>query len=293
MASAAPLAFFPFPDTSFPTSAAMEALHRPPLYTTKRCYETVKTLSMTMRTASRIRLGRAGGAGDATGYINVREHRRSSMIMLRPFSSNAPSRRVRSVLWGGSIGGESDEEMNDRDGNDGKEQDEQELAEDVSIDLRITLGGVSGSNGEQKTSFGQTYSLTDSEGEIKTESFLPSVRRNARDITTPYDAVENGGMSPSSIFRERLPRFFPTSSDEDQRNDEQEEEGGMMVKKLIELPFDGILLQLIPALLIVVLGLFLTVAVQVEAGRFDAMVGENSGKAVMVTDLRDLGNAPP
>lgn len=196
------------------------------------------------------------------------------MIIMRTFLPKAPSRRARSVLWGGSIGGESDEEMNDGGGNDGKEH---KPAEDLSIDLGVTLGDVSGSNGGQKASFGETYSLTESEDEMKVESFLPSVMRNGRDPTTPNDAVGNEGI--------RVPRFFPTSSDE--------EEEGSAVKQIIELPLDGILLQLIPALLIVVLGLFLTVVIQVEAGRFDAMVGEDGGTAVVVTDLRDLENVSP
>lgn len=71
-----------------------------------------------------------------------------------------------------------------------------------------------------------------------------------------------------------LPRFFPPRED------------GDVVQPLVELPLDGVLLQLFPALLIGVVGLFLTIAVQLEASRFDGMVGDDGG-AVVVTDLRD------
>lgn len=61
---------------------------------------------------------------------------------------------------------------------------------------------------------------------------------------------------------------------------------GDVTQPLLELPLDGIVLQLLPALLIAVVVFFLTIAVQVEAGRFDGIVGDDSG-AVVVTDIRD------
>lgn len=81
------------------------------------------------------------------------------------------------------------------------------------------------------------------------------------------DSAEDNGSS-------WWPRLFPPAP-----------EDGDEPRGLIELPLDGVLLQLFPALLIGVLGLVLTVAVQLEAGRFDGMVGEDGG-AVAVTDLR-------
>lgn len=77
-----------------------------------------------------------------------------------------------------------------------------------------------------------------------------------------------------------LPRFFPP-----QLPGQDGEEDGDVIQPLVELPLDGVLLQLFPALLIGVVGLFLTIAVQVEASRFDGIVGEDG--AVVVTDLRD------
>eukprot|EP00752_Nemacystus_decipiens_P013281 g11768.t1 len=74
--------------------------------------------------------------------------------------------------------------------------------------------------------------------------------------------------------RRWLPRFFPPRED------------GDAVQPVNELPLDGVLLQLFPALLIGVVGLFLTIAIQVETSRFDGMVGDDGG-AVIVTDLRD------
>lgn len=74
------------------------------------------------------------------------------------------------------------------------------------------------------------------------------------------------------------PRFFPP-----QLAGQEDEDA---IQPLVELPLDGILLQLFPALLIGVVGLFLTIAIQVEANRFDGMVGDEGG-AVIVTDLRD------
>lgn len=52
---------------------------------------------------------------------------------------------------------------------------------------------------------------------------------------------------------------------------------------LLELPLDGILLQLVPAVLIAVLGLVLTLVVQIEVNKFDA-IGEDD-TPVVVTDL--------
>lgn len=73
--------------------------------------------------------------------------------------------------------------------------------------------------------------------------------------------------------------------------DEQGDDDDGMIRPLIELPLDGVLLQLFPALLIGVLGLLLAVAVQGEAGRFDAM-GE-AGAPVVVTDLRETRTPQP
>lgn len=98
--------------------------------------------------------------------------------------------------------------------------------------------------------------------------------------TTRRDGARSGGGAADEGEDAWLPRFFPPPLPG------QDDGEGDAIQPLIELPLDGILLQLFPALLIGVLGLFLTVAIQVEAGRFDGMVGEDGG-AVVVTDLRD------
>lgn len=94
--------------------------------------------------------------------------------------------------------------------------------------------------------------------------------RSAAKTTAPGDGAGDGADGESGWW----PRFFPPRED------------GDVVQPLVELPLDGVLLQLFPALLIGVVGLFLTIAVQVETSRFDGMVGDDGG-AVVVTDLRD------
>ena len=94
--------------------------------------------------------------------------------------------------------------------------------------------------------------------------------RSAVKTTAPGGGAGDGADGESGW----LPRIFPPRED------------GDVVQPLVELPLDGVLLQLFPALLIGVVGLFLTIAVQVETSRFDGMVGDDGG-AVVVTDLRD------
>lgn len=97
--------------------------------------------------------------------------------------------------------------------------------------------------------------------------------RSAAKAAAPGTGVGDGAGSESGW----LPRFFPPRLNG---------EDGDAIQPLVELPLDGILLQVFPALLIGVVGLFLMIAVQVESNSFDGMVGEEGG-AVVVTDLRD------
>lgn len=72
---------------------------------------------------------------------------------------------------------------------------------------------------------------------------------------------------------------------------DEEEERMFKVEPVIDLPVDGVLLQLFPAVLIGVLGIVLTILVQSEAARFDS-IGVGGGKeggngVVVVKDLRE------
>ncbi|CAB1102642.1 unnamed protein product [Ectocarpus sp. CCAP 1310/34] len=135
---------------------------------------------------------------------------------------------------------------------------------------------------------GANNSAGDGDDSLQTSAFSVSAledelqaRAAQKAATTQRDGARSGGGTTADEGEDAwLPRFFPPPLPT------QDDEEGDAIQPLIELPLDGILLQLFPALLIGVLGLFLTVVIQVEAGRFDGMVGEDGG-VVVVTDLRD------
>lgn len=68
---------------------------------------------------------------------------------------------------------------------------------------------------------------------------------------------------------------------------EFEEEGRWNVQPVIDLPVDGVLLQLFPTVLIGVLGIVLTLLVSNEAARFDGEGGGGGNGVVVVKDLRE------
>lgn len=72
------------------------------------------------------------------------------------------------------------------------------------------------------------------------------------------------------------------------KRDEENEEEMFKFEPVIDLPVDGVLLQLFPAALIGVFGIVLTILVYTEAATFDNIgVGEGGGNgAVVVKDLR-------
>ncbi|CAM9888039.1 unnamed protein product, partial [Laminaria digitata] len=134
---------------------------------------------------------------------------------------------------------------------------------------------VDGSTGAPRVG---TVSFSDGKGPSTPPPPLVAFGKAERPAGSGEAPPSRRGRSDST---EWMPQLFPPSSPEDDES---------FVKPLIELPLDGILLQLFPALLIGVLGLFLTIAIQVEASRFDGMVGEDGG-AVVVTDLRETRKA--
>lgn len=191
------------------------------------------------------------------------------------------------ALWGigGEVGGgvgsgrgglgDDDSEINERDGY-GDDVDVPTSEQDSLAEKKVADGSTgasradiaaAGSDGKGPSTPPPPLAI----GEVETE------KRPAG----AGEAPPRRGRSDSTVW---MPQLFPPSSEED--DDES------FIKPLIELPLDGILLQLFPALLIGVLGLFLTIAVQVEASRFDGMVGEDGG-AVVVTDLRETRKAEP
>eukprot|EP00903_Cladosiphon_okamuranus_P021748 g19996.t1 len=89
--------------------------------------------------------------------------------------------------------------------------------------------------------------------------------RSAAKTTAP---VGGAGDRADDGEGEWWPRFLPPRKN------------GDVVQPLVELPLDGVLLQLFPALLLGVVGLFVTIAVQVEASRFDGVVGDDGGAVV-------------
>lgn len=191
-------------------------------------------------------------------------------------------------VWGVGVvcgaGGDSnggDEESSssngrrDGDSEKGNNDDANSAAEDEGSLMAEKQGANSSGDGDESPAF----SFSALEDELRARS-----GQKATTTTTRDDGVRGrrGGRGGAADEGEDswLPRLFPPPLP----GQDDEDEGA--IQPLIELPLDGILLQLFPALLIGVLGLFLTVAIQVEAGRFDGMVGEDGG-AVVVTDLRD------
>ncbi len=170
-----------------------------------------------------------------------------------------PSRRASSVICCGA----------GRDGGDGGDGGDGSLSEDHD-DQHQDDSGTEGDSSPPPT-----FSFAAVEEELKSRSI-------AKATTLGEDAGNEGGTTAEQddVFPPTATTQLPGGRQDD------EGEGGGVVQPLIELPIDGVLLQLFPALLIAVVGLFLTIAVQVEAGRFDGMVGDDGG-AVVVTDLRD------
>lgn len=210
--------------------------------------------------------GRQGNGGG--GCVVVASTRR-----LLP-SSSISSRQRRSDLFGaggdfGYDGGESNTQRGDADGGDLEQHDPDEsgsLAEEKDVDRR------------HDTADGDVVGSGDDYASPPAVSFVAPEVEKIRPTAVVGDKSDIGTNEDTSAW---LPRLFPPSSDQD------DDEDGPVVKPLVELPVDGVLLQLFPALLIGVLGLFLTLAVQMEASRFDGMVGENGG-SVVVTDLREI-----
>lgn len=169
------------------------------------------------------------------------------------------SRRASNVICG--AGGDGGDGSVSEDNND--DQQDGSLPED--------------DDEEDDSSPPPTFSFAAVEEELKSRS-IPKA-------TTWGNAVAEGGTAAAVDEDVFFPPQFPSSPSSSGGGPQGEGEGGKR-EPLIELPIDGVLLQLFPALLIAVVGVFLTIAVQVEAGRFDAMVGDDGG-AVVVTDLRD------
>ncbi|CAM9589309.1 unnamed protein product [Pylaiella littoralis] len=169
---------------------------------------------------------------------------------------------------GGGKGGLYDDDKEKGDAEDDAEGDE----DDQSI--TTNTGGGGGDDSSPAFSFAG----------IENELLSRSATRTTAKIPTG-DSGEGGGVEEEESAW--LPRFFPPPSPGD-----QDVEGGNGIRPLIELPLDGILLQLFPALLIAVVGTFLTIAVQFEASKFDGMVGED-GRTPVITDLRDTRTELP
>lgn len=187
------------------------------------------------------------------------------------------------ALWGvgGEVGsgrdglGDDDSEINERDGY-GDDVDVPTSEQDSLTEKKVADGSTGASRAD--------IAAAGSDGKGPSTQPPPLGIGEADAEKRPAGAGEappRRGRSDSTVW---MPQLFPPPSEED--DDES------FIKPLIELPLDGILLQLFPALLIGVLGLFLTIAVQVEASRFDGMVGEDGG-AVVVTDLRETRKAEP
>lgn len=153
-------------------------------------------------------------------------------------------------------------------------------------DSEASNTGNNGTDGEEepiKNSGEMSSSASKVEGFVVDgiPTSLSSTTRQEDKNRLPDVAAINSGTTENAEDTDSSsswwPRLFPPASSKDGA---LPDDGA-----LIELPLDGVLLQLFPALLIGVLGLILTVAVQLEASRFDGMVGEDGG-AVVVTDLR-------
>lgn len=190
------------------------------------------------------------------------------------------------VLWGvgGDVGngrggaGDDDSKINERDA-DGDDVDAATNEQDSLTKKKHVVDGstdssradiaAAGSNGKGPWTPSPPLAFGEAE---------PEKRPAGGDGEEP----PRRGRSDSTVW---MPQLFPPPSEEDNDNKS-------FIKPLIELPLDGILLQLFPALLIGVLGVFLTIAIQVEASRFDDMVGEDGG-AVVVTDLRETRKVEP
>lgn len=197
------------------------------------------------------------------------------------------------VLWG--VGGEV--EGGSRDGRGDDESEINERGGDDDVDVRSepnSLKGkdvVDGTGSTGVTSTGASrvdiFSYSDDDQGPSTPPPPLAFGEGDGEITPPGSesgedkASSRRGRSDSSDW---MPQLFPPPLLED--------ENDSFIKPLIELPLDGILLQLFPALLIGVVGMFLTFAIQMQASRLEGMVGEDGG-AVVVTDLRETRKAGP
>lgn len=227
------------------------------------------------RAATATRAFEVGGSGTAAltlaGRPNIPGLRRRLGVNVgqSPWMS-------RSLVWGeGVVCGAG---RGDDGGGEGAVNNEDEDEDNPAKNGRFSPGDdespvagkqVDGGGDDSPLAPGLSFSAI--EDELRTRSAKTTEK-------TRTDVVRGGGEASDEErwWPRILPPPLPGQGDDD----------GDAIQPLIELPLDGVLLQLFPALLIGVVGLILTVAVQVEAGRFDAMVGENGG-AVVITDLRD------
>lgn len=261
-----PSALLLLPSTAGPTKLQRVIVQR---FTSTRIYSRGGTVSCVVMAPSSTQLVRGTPTKKTRGGITARARMlgwgatggRIYYAMLEE-----PSRVSVGALFGagadGDDGGETKEEDNSKEEAElgAKKENPGGTIFSGSGDDILDSGGISGASSE-------AFSYAEPED--------PSARSSAEDVEI--------GLTADNADR-WLPRLFPPPSDQD--------ENGNMIQPLIELPLDGSLLLLFPALLIGVVGLFVTVAVQVEASRFDGMGGGDGG-AVVVTDLRDIRKSQP
>lgn len=221
------------------------------------------------------------GKQDRAERAGVRDTRRSLLPV--PRSSGRDGGR----LFAAGDGGEND--INSRESSDDSHdpaspRDEIADTTETSDDQRTSSSQETGASdrirgdrkdftsddGREDALSSGAFSFADDEVEgIRLQLDAAAVTSRSRGQSTKRDASDEDETW--------WPTLFPPPEDADE---------GKLIKPLIELPLDGVLLQLFPVLLIGVFGLFLTFAVQIEAGRFDGMIGEDGGP-VIVTDLRE------
>lgn len=293
---------FVFPGPLPHLASAVQMRWPPQQAVQRRDGRTVSFFSLSQRSkTTTTRFGMAtrhghGVAGESRGRRRAGGGRGGGVTRnrVRPSPSTSSPRSLGSgmgVLWGGvlwGVGGEvgsgrgglgdDDSEINERDG-DGDDVDAATSEQDSLAQKKNMVDGSTDASRADIVAAG---------GGGKGPSTPPPP--SAFDEAEPEKRPAGGageepsrrGRSDSTVW---MPQLFPPSSEEGDENES-------FIKPLIELPLDGILLQLFPALLIGVLGVFLTIAVQVEASRFDGMVGEDGG-AVVVTDLRETRKMEP
>lgn len=217
--------------------------------------------------------GRRGGGGLETLCGSSGKNTLLSAVIAGQPRGTGINRRAGAGVVIGRAGGGEGGLYDDDEEKTKKESVEEEEEEDQNIIITNNAGGGGGDDGKSSPAF----SFAAIEKEILSRSTKTTT---ARKETTGQNS--SGGVREEADEKQEeeqsawLPRFFPAGDDGD----------GNGTQPLIELPLDGILLQLFPALLIGVVGTFLTIAVQFETSKFDGMVGEGGG-AVIITDLRD------